>query len=464
LKRKLYILQDLARLLPSLAHIRRPSKAAIVNGSINHLSLQREQRLTAAREVRSIFAEKQEFLEEINEWRTRNGLLPRESKGWTQSLEEVVSVESEVFGNFIGMGDGDGDGENEGDYGEAEQDGQDAEMNADESCLGKSQTFSSISQIPVSAAIEVERKAGILPINGYNPSMTDTGSMSRNSFAMPSRQLSFAPTDQSSLISGSPQLSQTFGNGSPIDNAQHIALQAFLSGNDAFAHSFQGSPGGLSAGVVTPPPIDSQINVSTFAPPSPPAAPTSFTKMGGNEEKVHEWAAQQLMMQFSGERQMGTGIKRESFDNNLFGQFGLQSGRRTLPGVMSSSASQLSSAHQALLAHQPHLAAAAFPPPHSDASPRARYPADSSTSPLSLGLFEPADPINHAQIQQFFAANAAAVASLTPALNGLTYDPTDSWSRLKSRAPVSKPSPSMEEFRDAVRAGINMGLAARMSA
>jgi hypothetical protein len=38
----------LARLLPSLANHRRPSKSAIVNGSISHVNKAREQRLLAA--------------------------------------------------------------------------------------------------------------------------------------------------------------------------------------------------------------------------------------------------------------------------------------------------------------------------------------------------------------------------------------------------------------------------------
>lgn len=116
--------QDLARLLPGLASVRRPSKSNIVNNSISHLSAQRGYRLSAARELRTLLAERDELLTEVNSWRSRNGVDARESTGVTAAIEGVLKVEEETFGVFTaGFGpDGDdddedgGDGEGEGSF------------------------------------------------------------------------------------------------------------------------------------------------------------------------------------------------------------------------------------------------------------------------------------------------------------------------------------------------------------
>lgn len=112
----------LAGLLPALASHRRPSKSAIVNGSINHLSLQRNQRLLAAKLLRELCGERDQLLKEVNEWRKASGYAPKEvGSAWSDEMEEVCSVDKEVFGtfaNFDGEGDGDADddGEDDGDY------------------------------------------------------------------------------------------------------------------------------------------------------------------------------------------------------------------------------------------------------------------------------------------------------------------------------------------------------------
>jgi hypothetical protein len=100
---------SLARLLPSLATVRRPSKSAIVNGSISHLTYQRNQRLLAAKLLRNVCAQHDALLSEVNEWRKASGYAPKQmSPTWTDEMEEVVAVEKEQFGNFSTMG-GDGD-------------------------------------------------------------------------------------------------------------------------------------------------------------------------------------------------------------------------------------------------------------------------------------------------------------------------------------------------------------------
>lgn len=103
---------NLARLLPALANHRRPSKAAIVNGSIAHLTAQRDQRLLAARLLRSLCAERDVLAKECNEWRMANGIPLKEGggqTGWTDEMEEVCAVENETFGTFANMQEDDGE-------------------------------------------------------------------------------------------------------------------------------------------------------------------------------------------------------------------------------------------------------------------------------------------------------------------------------------------------------------------
>ncbi|WVN87149.1 uncharacterized protein L203_102325 [Cryptococcus depauperatus CBS 7841] len=96
----------LARLLPSLAVTRRPSKSAIVNESISHLTFQRNQRLLASKLLREIARERDELLREVNEWRSINGYAMKEGQGWSEDMEEVLGVEKEIFGTFASMDDG----------------------------------------------------------------------------------------------------------------------------------------------------------------------------------------------------------------------------------------------------------------------------------------------------------------------------------------------------------------------
>ncbi|KAL7424627.1 hypothetical protein Q5752_000311 [Cryptotrichosporon argae] len=102
---------SLAGLLPSLASTRRPSKSAIVNGSIAHLSLQRNQRLTATRLLKQLVAERDELFRECNEWRKASGYTPKEGSptSWTAEMDEIADVEKETFGNFASFGEDDDD-------------------------------------------------------------------------------------------------------------------------------------------------------------------------------------------------------------------------------------------------------------------------------------------------------------------------------------------------------------------
>jgi hypothetical protein len=96
---------DLARLLPALASSRRPSKSAIVNGSIAHLTYQRDQRLLASRLLKQLSAERDAMAKELNEWRASGGFQPREITNLAEEVEEVCSVEQEVFGTFANVDD-----------------------------------------------------------------------------------------------------------------------------------------------------------------------------------------------------------------------------------------------------------------------------------------------------------------------------------------------------------------------
>jgi hypothetical protein len=470
--------QDLARLLPSLAKIRRPSKSAIVNGSIDHLSLQRTHRLSAARELRRMFAEKQDMLTELNEWRSRNGMSPRETTGWTRDLEELLSVESEIFGEFTGMGNGDGDGEGEGD-GDADIEAEHQEYNANQSievpeieppmAALRSGSFADVISIDGSALRRdsLHRSADTYASSSLQSSLMGAESFGQPRFTMPSRQKSFAPTELSSVLSGSPpQLTQAFGNGSPIDSTQHLALQAFLSGGDAFARgpSLE-SPGGLSGDCITPPSHDVHIDVNTFAPPSPPTAATSFAHANADQDKVSQWAAQQVMLQYVQEGQhLGNGRSGKNA-SSMDVEF-------TNPFPTYNPASRLDAAHQALLTHQPQLAAAAFPPPYADTLFGSSGGHSNESSSTHGDRFGPtaASLASNSQLHHFFAANSAAMASLNPSLDGMTYSQIEQWSRfgqITSRSPLQQGGgggqpENLDEFRQAIRAGINMGMAAGM--
>ncbi|KAJ7844262.1 hypothetical protein B0H14DRAFT_2777080 [Mycena olivaceomarginata] len=92
---------DLAALLPNLSQIRRPSKSAIVNSSIAHITASRRQRLLAAQQLRLIKAEGDALRAEVNEWRARVGVPGVEcfAVGLAGELEfEVGDLEGEMYG------------------------------------------------------------------------------------------------------------------------------------------------------------------------------------------------------------------------------------------------------------------------------------------------------------------------------------------------------------------------------
>ncbi|KAJ7614945.1 hypothetical protein FB45DRAFT_1109294 [Roridomyces roridus] len=65
---------DLAGLLSNLQYVRRPSKSAIVNSSIAHLTASRRHRILAAQQLRMINDEADALRYEVNQWRMRAGI------------------------------------------------------------------------------------------------------------------------------------------------------------------------------------------------------------------------------------------------------------------------------------------------------------------------------------------------------------------------------------------------------
>ncbi|KAF2651599.1 hypothetical protein K491DRAFT_606604, partial [Lophiostoma macrostomum CBS 122681] len=64
---------DLARQIPSLARTRRLNKHMIVDHSIVRHQVQRQLCVDAAQEIRSLLAERDELLMEVNQWRSTGG-------------------------------------------------------------------------------------------------------------------------------------------------------------------------------------------------------------------------------------------------------------------------------------------------------------------------------------------------------------------------------------------------------
>lgn len=88
---------DLAKLLPNLSQIRRPSKSAIVNSSIAHVHASRRHRALAARELRVVKLEADNLRRELNEWRDRAGIPRIEEPVRGEGFGMVLNQELEVI-------------------------------------------------------------------------------------------------------------------------------------------------------------------------------------------------------------------------------------------------------------------------------------------------------------------------------------------------------------------------------
>ncbi|KAK7044222.1 hypothetical protein VNI00_007944 [Paramarasmius palmivorus] len=101
---------DLAKLLPNLSQIRRPSKSAIVNSSIAHIHASRRHRALASREIRLLKLECDHLRREINEWRDRAGIPRVEEPIRGEGFTMVLEGELEIIPVTNGPADEDDDG------------------------------------------------------------------------------------------------------------------------------------------------------------------------------------------------------------------------------------------------------------------------------------------------------------------------------------------------------------------
>jgi len=425
-----------------------------------------------------MFAEKQELLDEVNEWRNRNGLSVRTTTGWTRDMEDILSVESEIFGDFTSMGNGDVDDLD----GDDERDIQDGEhhqsapaqnlLHSHESLrLGFDGHGHQYVQPPLQYSSYGSSANEMYSRSSHQSSIVGSEPVTSAAFAMVAKQKSFAATETSSAISGSPPyVHQAYAGGqaSPIGPGQHYALQAFLSRGEAVPtdHSHH-SPGGLSGDCITPPSHDVQIEVNTFAPSSPPVAPTSFAQVGTDQEKVSQWAAQQVMLQYVPQRvyQGNTSLaKRGSADVNFVNPFDSNAERSASAMSQHQNAgSRLGAAHQALLNEQPQLAAAVFPPPYAENA----YPSTNNvlTGKIPFGAPGPAGFVDHAQLQQYLAVNSATPASGVRPNEGMSYSQIEQWSRfghVSSGLPADAMGEKMANYGHASHPGMSVGLASRL--
>ena len=421
-----------------------------------------------------MFAEKQELLDEVNEWRNRNGLSARTTTGWTRDMEDILSVEFEAFGDFTSMGNGDVDdldGDDERDVQDGDRNQPAPDQNVDHShesvrlsLDGNGHQYRQLelqqSSYGSSANEMYSRSPNQSSIVGHEP-------VTSAAFAMLAKQKSFAPTETSSAISGSPPYVHQayFGSQAPsTGTGQHYALQAFLTRGEAVAtdHSHH-SPGGLSGDCITPPSQEVQIEVNTFAPSSPPVAPTSFAQVGTDQEKVSQWAAQQVMLQYVPERPFqGHTLpgKRGSADVSFVDPFGPHADRNASAMQQhQKSGSRLGAAHQALLTNQPQLAAAVFPPPFAEHV----YPSTTNarTDKVPFGAPGPAGFVGHAQLQQYLSVNSATPASGVRPNEGMSYSQIEQWSRfghVSNGLPGDFTGERISEFGHVSHPGVSLGL------
>ncbi|KAJ7232319.1 hypothetical protein B0H12DRAFT_192901 [Mycena haematopus] len=87
----------LAGLLPPLAALRRPSKAAIVSSSIATVNAARRHRVLAAQTLRALAREAEQLRREVNEWRTRARVPQLDVPARSDAHHAVLRAELEDF-------------------------------------------------------------------------------------------------------------------------------------------------------------------------------------------------------------------------------------------------------------------------------------------------------------------------------------------------------------------------------
>ncbi|KAL4781651.1 hypothetical protein BJX76DRAFT_334816 [Aspergillus varians] len=100
---------NLARLVPSLANVRRLSKVLIVNETFQHLQRQRDLCIDAARDMQELLAENSQLVAEVNALRSQmggTGMMPSAPRPITNAMAQLMGVQDEVYGKFpAGFGD-----------------------------------------------------------------------------------------------------------------------------------------------------------------------------------------------------------------------------------------------------------------------------------------------------------------------------------------------------------------------
>lgn len=350
---------SLARLLPSLASHRRPSKSAIVNGSISHLTFQRDQRLMASRLLRQLCADRDALAKECNEWRAANGFQPKDAlSAWTEEMEEVCNVEKEVFGNFAHMQEDDGD--------DGDQDGQDFGgndfVNDNDSGLGLGLGFNglqardmSLEQAAAVAAANVNVNVTFNPMSGLITPRSSTDMdmsqvLNKGLPQLPQTQLSLPQLSQTqdgginwadfSFVSNNNNNSNTQENSNPLaTSASSLPFSAFMSDSLSSSPSGCSPTGSVHTGNGIPtPPTSAELGSGFTHTPSPRS---SHSQSGADEvqnvKPSQKWTEQQLLFLHSVQQQQLQ--QRQQAQASLLQQAAAQVQAHSLPQVQSSAQS-----------------------------------------------------------------------------------------------------------------------------
>ncbi|CAG9983717.1 unnamed protein product [Clonostachys byssicola] len=97
-------LLDMARLVPSLASMKRPSKKVVVCEAVRHLQQRRDMCIHAARDIRHLLAENHRLTSELNAMRSQlpgGSVTPLQTpRTPSEALLELMGVEDEPCGDF----------------------------------------------------------------------------------------------------------------------------------------------------------------------------------------------------------------------------------------------------------------------------------------------------------------------------------------------------------------------------
>ncbi|KAJ9109071.1 hypothetical protein QFC21_000398 [Naganishia friedmannii] len=446
---------DLARLLPSLATQKRPSKSAIVNGSIHHLTDQRNARLIAARELRALFNESQDMLKELNEYRVHAGKEAKTSMGWSEGMREVVKVEDETFGTFTSFDEEGPDGQDGGDNddGDVEYEGNVAP------------------QFDMGHVNMANMYGGNISMPGMHSGYPHAAMFMHDSAVKHEHErqrMASALNRQSSFSSSSTSAQEEMSaRQQAMLMMRHVATsgQELSSGDDI-------SPSALHGPIVA---SDMMAGIGQEYFMSSQAV-NGFAYNGMNDmafgDKVSTWTQQQqLLFQMNQQRRdtvpshpnqsnwMDSGMPQDVGALVAARSHGLsQYANNTLP-------SQLTAAHVTLLARQPHLAAAVFPPACSNNDftvsaglpeynhEAARLAMLSQHNTASGNAFEQWQKVN--RTMNYSLPTPPIPSSAPSAMVNVHATPTSTTS---GSSPGSSNPPTVSELRDALRAGMSYGM------